>query len=239
MREGAARESGLDIMAAALAAAARTVAAHINGGATIWCVAPGLDDHARHLAVEFVHPASLGARAVPAVALPTLPPVALVASVRSAVRSGDVLITLGEGDASVIEELGMRAPAWGVAHVHLGWMSAAQFGSKTTLTVPLPKDARTDRFITRAYHLLWELVFLCPPTPTRSDAELTSACAVCADEAALAEVEIAIDDDRAMVRTACGPVVVDVSLVGPVTRNDLLLIHAGTALRSLSPLGTA
>ena len=234
-------ETALDTeaMAIALAAASKLVAERINDGATLWCVAPELDDHARHLAVEFVHPSSVGARSVPAVALPTLPDVALVDAVRSAARPGDVLLTLGHGDAPVVVELGARAPAWGVSHVHIGWSTGNRPVSGSTSFVPLATEPGADRFLTRAYHLLWELTFVLRRTSTPIDREVSAAtsCAVCSDEALLAEVETLIGLDGARVRTACGSLVVDISLVPPVQCHDLLLVHAGTALRIVSAPG--
>ena len=236
-------ETALDTeaMAVALAAASKAVAARINEGATLWCVAPGLDDHARHLAVEFVHPSSVGARSVPAVALPTVPDVALVDAVRSAARPGDVLLTLGDGDVPVVVELGARAPAWGVSHVHIGWSTGTAHLSGSTLVVELATEPDSDRFLTRAYHLLWELTFVLLRTPTTIDREMsaTPSCAVCSDGASLAEVETVIGLDCARVRTACGSLVVDVSLVPPVQCHDLLLVHAGTALRIVLAPGSA
>ena len=161
-------------MAASLAAAASVLAARINDGATLWCIAPGLEDHARHLAVEFVHPASVGARAVPAVALPTVSPHALVATVRSSARTGDVIISMGDAESTRSAELGASSRAWGVTHVHLGWRTEDRpLGSSTdyrldaspTRFVSIGADATSERFLTRAYHLLWELTFICMRTP--------------------------------------------------------------------------
>ena len=222
-----------DRVASSLASAAQMLAARIGEGATLWCAAPGLDDHARHLAVEFVHPSSVGARSVPAVALVTAQGDALVADVRSKAKPGDVLITIGHSDAAVIDELRTRTQAWGVSHLHLGWSASSQPESTTSWSVIVGTDPNGERFITRAYHLLWELTFIC--LRRSRPRSVGSSCAVCADEATLAEVESTLDAHRVTARTACGPMILDVSLVAPTRRHDLLLVHAGTALRLLPP----
>ena len=50
-----------------------------RAGATMWCVAPVWPEHARHVAVEFVHPVIMGKRALPAVAVDDPDPVAAAA----------------------------------------------------------------------------------------------------------------------------------------------------------------
>ena len=218
-----------------LAGAAHVVAARIHAGATLWCIAPGLDDHARHLAVEFVHPASVGARAVSAVALLTLPHDDLIDSARYNARAGDVIVSMGDSDTQFVSELGERSQAWGVTHLHIGW-SAQPRPFTATRFVRIGGDSRAERLLTRAYHLLWELTFIClrqPQSPVASSE--TESCAVCADEATIGEVEQLLDGDSARVRTAFGPSRVDVSLVPPLKRHDLLLMHAGSALRVLAP----
>ncbi|MBA3302725.1 MAG: hydrogenase assembly protein HupF, partial [Acidimicrobiia bacterium] len=56
-------------LAVDLAATALSLARRFAAGATLWCWAPGADQHARHVAVEFVHPVIVGKRALPAVAV--------------------------------------------------------------------------------------------------------------------------------------------------------------------------
>ena len=48
----------------ALATAAMAVARRFARGATLWCIAPEWPEHARHVAVEFVHPVLVGKRGV-------------------------------------------------------------------------------------------------------------------------------------------------------------------------------
>ena len=86
----------------------------------------------------------------------------------------------------------------------------------------------------RAYHLLWELIHVCAEQPdvlAFSD-DRPVACAVCSDEMILAEVA-AVASETATVRTASGMATVDTTLIEAVSVGDLVLIHAGVALRSL------
>ena len=106
---------------ASLPGAAIELASAIRSGATLWCVAPGFDDHARHLAVEFVHPSSVGARAVPAVAIPTSVVAEMTQELRVNIRAGDVIVSMGDADSAFVEGLGLRAQAWGAVHLHIGW----------------------------------------------------------------------------------------------------------------------
>nr|MDQ3293690.1 hydrogenase assembly protein HupF [Actinomycetota bacterium] len=52
--------------APALATAALSLARRFAAGGTLWCWSPGSPEHARHVAVEFVHPVIVGTRALPA-----------------------------------------------------------------------------------------------------------------------------------------------------------------------------
>ncbi|MFZ0833700.1 MAG: HypC/HybG/HupF family hydrogenase formation chaperone, partial [Mycobacterium sp.] len=57
-------------------------------------------------------------------------------------------------------------------------------------------------------------------------------CVTCSDEGRLAEVvlEPAGSMQAALVRTAAGEEWVDVTMVGDVAPNDLVLVHAGAAI---------
>jgi hypothetical protein len=68
---------GLDtLLGEAIPSAALTLARRFAAGATMWCVSPPWPEHARHLAVEFVHPVIVGTRALPAVSAHDSEPVA-------------------------------------------------------------------------------------------------------------------------------------------------------------------
>ena len=63
-------DRGLDAdLAADLAATSFSLAKRFAAGATMWCIAPGWEPHALHIAVEFIHPVIVGKRALPAVAI--------------------------------------------------------------------------------------------------------------------------------------------------------------------------
>ncbi|MGI8937928.1 MAG: hydrogenase assembly protein HupF [Iamia sp.] len=217
----------------ALASAALTLARRFAAGATMWCIAPEWDEHARHVAVEFVHPVIVGTRALPAVSITAPDP---VPALRAVVRPGDVILAVSTSGEASVAELWRRAPAWGATTV---WVASG----------PAPADARVDHLVpvddpdgsaphdgrlVLRYHLLWELTHVCfehpglvrPPEPA-DDGEV---CITCSDEGRLGEVLGATGGPDAQVRTACGVERIDVSLVGPVDRDQLVLVHAGTAI---------
>ena len=169
---------------------------------------------------------------MPAVAIPTSIVAEMTQDLRVNARAGDVIVSMGDADTEFVDGLGLRAQAWGAAHLHIGWSSRT--GSRpNTRYVGVGPNARSERFLTRAYHLLWELTFVClghPSPQTRVGND--DSCAVCSDEAVVGEI-MEVDGDRAAVRTACGTIRVDVTLVPPVGVHDLVLVHAGMALRTL------
>src|SRR5207302_888390 len=81
-----------------LAAASLALARRFADGATMWCIAPSWPQHARHVAVEFVHPVIVGKRALPAVAVTGPQP---VGELRSVVRAGDMLCAISTVDEVV------------------------------------------------------------------------------------------------------------------------------------------
>ena len=60
------------------------LARRFAAGATMWCLAPAWPEHARHVAVEFVHPVIVGKRALPAVSVVDPDPVAALRATASA-----------------------------------------------------------------------------------------------------------------------------------------------------------
>jgi hypothetical protein len=90
------------------------------------------------------------------------------------------------------------------------------------------------------YHLLWELTHVCFEHPglltSSAAAGADDVCITCSDEGRLGEVITPPDGPfgAALVRTATGEELVDVTLVGPVSVGDLILIHAGAALARAS-----
>ncbi len=212
-----------------LARCSLTIARLFARGARLWCVAPGRTDHAMHVAVEFVHPVIVGKRALPASAILDPDP---TARLRRVVDRGDIVVCIGPGDDPTLVDLTRRCPAWGVEIFWIGWGPTPPADSSA---VRLWLDDDDNASVVRAYHLLWELTHVCfeqPDVLGSADEDLRTTCTVCADDLTLAEVA-AVDPDKVVVRTASGVTTVDTTLIDPVAVGDLILVHAGTALRSL------
>lgn len=120
------------VMTDELASAAMSLARIFSAGGRLAVTAPGRQDHARHVAVEFVHPAITGARALPATAVP----------------SDDLATAVGEDDAVLIIE----DPA-GLGHVNAP-------PAAMTIRVGSGGPPLSGSDLVRWYHLLWELVQL-------------------------------------------------------------------------------
>jgi hypothetical protein len=205
----------------------------------MWCLAPAWPEHARHVAVEFVHPVIVGKRALPAVSL--VDPDAL-AALRATVRAGDILLAVSRADVSAVVSAMRRSAAWGVTSVWIGSGTRPEPGAADHVLWLDDPDATAhyDGRLVLTYHVLWELTHVCFEHPglltgdeARSDGPV---CTTCSDEGRPAEV-VAVAGETASVRTAAGPEVVDTSLVGPVGCGDLLLVHAGTAIVVLEHAG--
>jgi hypothetical protein len=221
-----------------LATTSLTTARRFAAGGSMWCLAPRWPEHARHVAVEFVHPVIMGKRALPAVSIVGAEP---IAQLRAVAKTGDVLVAIGAADDDVVLEAMRRAPAWGLASVWIGAGLRPAAGSADHL-LWVDDDTGTAPFDGRLvilYHLLWELTHVCfehPGLLTDGGADCTDdVCITCSDEGRVAEV-VAVDNDGydALVRTSRGMEHIDVSLVGPVVRDDLVLVHAGAAIALVS-----
>ncbi|MFV8165026.1 hydrogenase assembly protein HupF [Mycobacterium sp. 134] len=227
-------------LAADLAAAALDVARKFHDGATLWVIAPQWEPHAHHVAVEFVHPVIVGKRALPSVALVEPDP---VAQARVAGQPGDLLLAVASADQPAAVDAMRRAAAWGVTTVWIGCGPRPPAGAAHhVLWVDSddPMVPATGRFVL-IYHLLWELTHVCfehPGLLTPAPEDTGPACVTCGDEGRLAEVVIAPAEagGRALVRSAAGEEWVDSAMLEQVTVNDLILIHAGTAI-ALPPEG--
>ncbi len=206
----------------AVATAALILARRFSAGATLWSVAPGRDDHARHVAVEFVHPVIVGS--------PTLPSAAITGSdlvnqARALVQTGDVIVQIGEPTCEPLAELAARAEAWGAAVVWLSLHDSPPAGDADVVVL-----CRNEADVVRAYHLLWELCHVCLQHPDLVAAVPSATdCAVCADDAVTGEISVVGDHGMVRVRTACGPVEAG-DLVGNLAVGDLVLTHAATVI---------
>jgi hypothetical protein len=225
-------------LSADLATAALDMAHRFHTGATLWVLSPQWEPHAHHVAVEFVHPVIMGKRALPSVALVEPDP---VAQARVASQPGDLLIAVASADEPAVIEAMRRAQAWGVLTLWIGSGRRPPAGAADHILwidSDDPMLPATGTFVL-IYHLLWELTHVCfehPGLLTSSDDECTGeVCVTCSDEGRLGEVllEPADAGGSALIRTATGEEWVDVTLLGDVMRNDLVLVHAGTAISRL------
>ena len=218
-----------------LAVAALELARAFQRGATLWCAAPRWPWHARHLAVEFVHPVIVGKRALPAWCMEGAD---LAAAVRAASRPGDVLVGVGPARDPVLDDLVRRAAAWDVGTVRLGaGADRPAVPADHTLWVDRadPGRAAYDGDLVVLYHLWWELthVALEHPGLLAGGPECDDGhCVTCSDEGRVGEVR-SVDGTVARVLLAGRTDEVDVSLVAPVAVDQLVLVHAGVALATL------
>lgn len=219
--------------AADLATAALALARRFAAGGTLWCWAPGAPQHAQHVAVEFVHPVIVGARALPAVALIDDD---AAATLRPMARSGDVLLVVAGADAPVGPTL-RRAQAWGLITMWIGAGPRPTLGRADHLLWLSDEPAAWhDGRLVLGYHLLWELTHVCFEHPglLEPEPEAEGVCSTCSDEGHLGEVVESSAGD-ATVRMATGIETVNTLMVGPLHPGDLVLVHAGTAITTVDP----
>jgi len=228
----------VEAVAESLARASLALARRFSGGATMWCASPAWTFHARHVAVEFVHPVIVGKRALPAVTVP--PGADMVARLRASVRPGDIVVALAGADDARVVEVMRRGEAWGVETVWIGAGSQRPPVGAADHVIWLGTDEpleASERFV-RIYHLLWELTHVCfehpgllkPEPECSSTGDVGSVCITCSDEGRPAEI-VSVDGDEAVVRTPGGRELIDVSLIDPPAPGDLVLVHAGFAIR--------
>ncbi len=238
-----------------LAAAALSLARRFANGATMWCVAPDWPSHARHVAVEFVHPVIVGTRALPAVSLDAA---TAVEAVRALARPGDVLLVVSTADHPVAHDLLAHADAWGLTSVWLGAGPRPQPGAATPTVGHVvwiddqePAVAARSGQLVLLYHLLWELTHVVFEHPgllaleTESGGEgkaegedegkdEEAVCITCSDGRRVAEVRAVLADGRVEVLAAGQTEQIDGRLIEGVRSGDLVLVHAGVAVTNLS-----
>jgi hydrogenase maturation factor len=229
--------AGQALLAEDLAAAALSLARCFAAGATMWCVSTQWPAHGRHVAVEFVHPVIVGKRALPAVDVEAGD---VADSVRLLARPGDVLLAVSTATDARTVDLLRRSEAWGLTRIwmatgphrpvacaeHVVWMEAAE-----------PGVAARSGDLVLLYHLLWELthvVFEHPGLLTGEPPCADAVCITCSDTGEIAEVRSVDGADIAEVLVRGVLESVDVSLVDPVARGDLLVVHAGVAITALT-----
>ncbi len=226
----------------ALATAAMALARRFAQGATLWCMAPEWPEHARHVAVEFVHPVLVGKRALPAISVDATDP---VGSLRALARPGDIVLAISRDDSPAVLEVMRRADAWGVMTI---WMGVGRCPSEQQADHVVwaqgnghdaDVSAVHDGRLVLLYHLLWELTHVCFEHPglltttNEVGADGCDVCITCSDEGRLGEVIASDHAGSARVRTARGIETIDTTIVADVVPGDLVLIHAGAAIAEL------
>lgn len=220
-------------LASDLARAALALARRFYAGGTLWCASPTWPFHSHHVAVEFVHPVIMGKRALPAVTVP--PDEDLLATLRTTARAGDIILAVAPADDPAVAAVMRRGDAWGVETVWIGTGPRPPAGAaKHVLWLETDDPLEASEQFVRVYHLLWELAHVCFEHRglLKPDVCLDDVCITCSDEGRPAEV-LAVLGDEAVVRTAEGRESVDTSIIDPPSPGDLLLVHAGTAIRNL------
>jgi hydrogenase maturation factor len=220
-----------------LATAALALARRFAAGATMWCVAPEWPPHSRHVAVEFVHPVIVGKKALPAVSVVG---VDVVNAVRLLARPGDVLLAVSSPDDPATADVLSRAEAWGMIRFWLGAghrPSSERAEHVVWLGGADPALAARSGDIVLLYHLLWELTHVVFEHPglLMTEPECTDeVCVTCTDEGRVAEVRAVHGGGLVDVVVKGVTETIDAALVEPVALGDLLLVHAGVALATLS-----
>lgn len=225
----------------ALAAAGLWLARRFESGATMWCVAPEWPAHARHVAVEFVHPVIVGKRALPAVAVDAGD---AIATVRLLARPGDVMALVASGSSGLASRLVQHARAWGLGTLWLGagarpamvsGVRQAMAGADHEIWAEGDDAAHAARSgdVVVLYHLLWELTHVVFEHPGLLVGESTcrgEVCVTCADEGRVGEIRVVRPDGTAEAVVEGEVELLDASLVAPVSPGDLVLAHAGVVL---------
>ena len=224
-----------------LSSAALSLARRFAAGATMWCVAPQWPAHARHVAVEFVHPVIVGKRALPAVSVDAA---GAAEAVRLLARPGDILLVVSTADDHVASDLVARADAWGLTSLWIGagvrpgpGGGAARADHVVWLDDADPAVAARSGDLVLLYHLLWELthvVFEHPGLLTPGPECADEVCVTCSDEGRVAEVRLVLTEGRVEVLAGGHTEQIDGRLVDDLRPGDLVLVHAGVAVTSLS-----
>ena len=237
MVEGQATDTDLGGAAEELSRAALSLARRFAAGASMWCIAPAWPSHARHVAVEFVHPVIVGKKALPAISVEGAD---AARTLRLAARPGDVVLVAGPADDAVALDLLGRAEAWGLTRLWIGVGPRPTVGRADHVIWAEGADpalAARSGDLVLLYHLLWELthvVFEHPGLLVDADSCPDQVCITCSDEGRLGEVRTLLSGGMVEVIAGGSPETVDASLVDPVMPGDLLLIHAGVALTTIA-----
>ena len=145
------------------------------------------------------------------------------------------MLVLADADDPRVLDTMRRGAAWGVETVWIGAGPARPVPGAADHVIWVDTDVplEASELFVRIYHLLWELTHVCFEHPglLKPEPECTDeVCITCSDEGRPAEV-VTVDGDEAVVRTPDGQERIDVSLIDTPAPGDLVLIHAGFAIR--------
>lgn len=216
-----------------LASACEAIAQRFAAGGTLFAFGAGVaTSDAAHVAVEFVHPAIVGKRSLPAVALSAdatgdRPDAVYADQIRLLARAGDIAIGIDDGRRDGAVAAGVRAAAErGLLTVSLtGGEATDEDVTATDFALRVPSD---DPLVVKevhvtAYHMLWELVHV------HLDHCNSEVCLTCGDVAVEARVLELLDDGLAVVDAGAGAEEISVALVTPAV-GDTVLAHAKEAI---------
>ncbi|MHB1172363.1 MAG: hypothetical protein ACYCZY_07670 [Lacisediminihabitans sp.] len=144
---------------------------------------------------------------------------------RMRARIGDSVLVVGEIPGR--DRILRRCPAWGIASVWVGDTARPEQGlASVCLLVPDTFTALAALGV-EASDLVGNIAAIAPAIVDCTD----EVCITCSDEGRLGEVISASADFLpALVRTADGDEEVNVTVIGAVSPQDLVLIHAGSAI---------
>jgi hydrogenase maturation factor len=164
----------------------------------------------------------------------------VVNAVRLLARPGDVLLAVSSADDPATADLLSRAEAWGMTRLRLGAGPRPSSGLAehvVWLDGADPALASRSGDMMLLYHLLWELTHVVFEHPglLMTEPECTDeVCVTCADEGRVAEVRVVHGSGLIDVVVKGAIETIDATLVESVAPGDLLLVHAGVALTTLS-----
>ncbi|QWT23115.1 hypothetical protein KPL76_10175 [Subtercola sp. PAMC28395] len=144
---------------------------------------------------------------------------------RALSRPGDAVLVVG--DFAGRDRLLRRCPAWGVASVWVGTDDRPEPGLATVCLLVPDQKCTLDALVGQMRALAGDTEQLAPEVVDCTD----EVCITCSDEGRLGEVVFVQGGYLpARVRTATGVEEVDLTLVGDLMVNELILIHAGSAI---------
>jgi len=147
---------------------------------------------------------------------------------------------VSSADDPATADLLSRAEAWGMTRL---WLGAGHRPSSGRAELVVWLDGADPALASRSgdmvllYHLLWELthvVFEHPGLLVGEPECTDEVCVTCSDEGRVAEVRAVHGSGLVDVVVKGATETIDATLVEPVAPGDLLLVHAGVALTTLS-----